>query len=67
METFFSNPENIIWSNESKKPSKHTNAFVEIRRGRPLDRRPDPERKADTVRVQRTRVCKSTSRKSEIV
>ena len=26
METFFSNPENIIWSNESKKPSKHTNA-----------------------------------------
>ncbi len=26
MEAFFSNPENIIWSNESKKPSKHTNA-----------------------------------------
>ena len=26
METFFSNPENIIWSNESKKSSKHTNA-----------------------------------------
>ena len=27
MAIFFSNPENIIWSNESKKPSKHTNAF----------------------------------------
>ena len=26
MAIFFSNPENIIWSNESKKPSKHTNA-----------------------------------------
>ena len=26
MAIFFSNPKNIIWSNESKKPSKHTNA-----------------------------------------